>query len=70
VRESDAIWIISEGVVAADIADGALAALPIDTSGTKGPVGLTMRTDAVPSMPLSILIQTIREVAGKVSPAA
>lgn len=70
VRESDAIWIISEGVVAADIADGALAALPIDTSGTKGPVGLTMRTDAVPSMPLSILIQTIREVASKVSPAA
>lgn len=70
VRESDAIWIISEGVVAADIAEGMLAALPIDTSGTKGPVGLTMRTDAVPSMPLSILMQTIREVAGKVSPAA
>ena len=29
-----------------------------------------MRTDAVPSMPLSILMQAIREVAGKVSPAA
>jgi LysR family pca operon transcriptional activator len=68
VRESDAIWIISEGVVAADIAEGMLAALPIDTSGTKGPVGLTMRTDAVPSLPLAILMQTIREVAGKVSP--
>jgi LysR family pca operon transcriptional activator len=70
VRESDAIWIISEGVVAADIAEGKLAALPIDTSETKGPVGLTMRTDAVPSMPLAILMQTIREVAGSVSPAA
>ncbi|MGB3812715.1 MAG: pca operon transcription factor PcaQ [Shinella sp.] len=70
VRESDAIWIISEGVVAADIAEGKLAALPIDTGETKGPVGLTMRTDAVPSMPLAILMQTIREVAGKVSPAA
>ncbi|WP_411034401.1 pca operon transcription factor PcaQ [Shinella sp. BYT-45] len=70
VRESDAIWIISEGVVAADIAEGKLAALPVDTGETKGPVGLTMRTDAVPSMPLAILMQTIREVAGKVSPAA
>jgi LysR family pca operon transcriptional activator len=51
--------------VASDIADGMLVTLPIDTSGTSGPVGLTMRTDAVPSMPLSILMQTIREAAGK-----
>lgn len=65
VRASDAIWIISAGVVASDIADGVLVTLPIDTSGTSGPVGLTMRTDAVPSMPLSILMQTIREAAGK-----
>ncbi len=70
VRETDAIWIISEGVVAADIVEGKLVALPIDTSGTKGPVGLTMRADAVPSMPQAILMQTIREVAGEVSPAA
>ncbi len=70
VRQSDAIWIISEGVVAADIAEGKLAALPIETGETKGPVGLTIRTDAVPSLPLSIHMQTIREVAGKVSPAA
>ncbi len=70
VRESDAIWIISEGVVAADIMEGKLAALPVDTGETKGPVGLTMRTDAAPSMPLAILMQTIREVAGRVSPAA
>jgi LysR family transcriptional regulator, pca operon transcriptional activator len=70
VRESDAIWIISEGFVAADIAEDKLAALPVDTSGTKGPVGLTMRTDATPSMPQAIFMQTIREVAGEVSPAA
>lgn len=70
VRETDAIWIISEGVVAADIVEGKLVALPIDSSGTKGPVGLTMRADAVPSMPQAILMQTIREVAGEVSPAA
>src|SRR5690606_37234053 len=65
VRASDAIWIISAGVVASDIADGMLVTLPIDTSGTSGPVGLTMRTDAAPSMPLSILMQTIREVAAR-----
>jgi LysR family pca operon transcriptional activator len=29
-----------------------------------------MRTDAAPSMPQAILMQTIREVAGEVSPAA
>lgn len=68
VRASDAIWIISAGVVASDIADGTLAILPIDTSETKGPVGLTMRADSVPSLPLSILIQTIREAASDIAP--
>ncbi|MDX1197200.1 pca operon transcription factor PcaQ [Sinorhizobium medicae] len=63
VRSSDAIWIISAGVVAADIADGMLSALPVDTSETRGPVGLTMRTDSIPSLPLSILMQTLREAA-------
>jgi LysR family pca operon transcriptional activator len=67
VRASDAVWIISSGVVAMDVADGLLAFLPIDTSETKGPVGLTMRTDAIPSLPLSILMQTIREAAEGVS---
>lgn len=67
VRASDAIWIISTGVVAGDVKDGLLSLLPIDTSETRGPVGLTMRTDAIPTMPLSILMQTIREAAGEVA---
>ncbi|MFT4182841.1 MAG: pca operon transcription factor PcaQ [Rhizobium sp.] len=67
VRASDAIWIISTGVVAGDVEDGLLSLLPIDTSETRGPVGLTMRTDAIPTMPLSILMQTIREAAGEVA---
>lgn len=67
VRASDAIWIISAGVIASDIADGTLAILPIDTSETKGPVGLTMRAGSVPSLPLSILIQTIREAAADIA---
>ncbi|NNU64417.1 pca operon transcription factor PcaQ [Rhizobium sp. WYCCWR 11152] len=65
LRASDAIWIISNGVVANDVADGRLALLPVDTGETKGPVGLTMRADAVPSLPQSILMQTIREAAGE-----
>lgn len=67
VRASDAVWIISAGVVAKDIEDGLLSVLPIDTSETKGPVGLTMRTDAIPSLPLSILMQTIRDAADDIS---
>lgn len=63
VRSSDAVWIISAGVVAGDVEDGTLCLLPIDTSETRGPVGLTMRTDARPSLPLDILMQTIREAA-------
>lgn len=67
VRASDAIWIISAGVVASDVDDGTIAILPIDTSETKGPVGLTMRADAAPTVALSILMQTIREAASGVT---
>ena len=70
VRASDAIWLISAGVVADDHEDGILVTLPVDTSETKGTVGLTMRTDATPSLPLSILMQTIREAAGEVAAKA
>jgi LysR family pca operon transcriptional activator len=62
-RASDAIWIISEGVVIEDIADQRLAALPIDTSQTLGPVGLTKRAGGVSSLPVELLIQAIRDAA-------
>ena len=67
IRISDAVWIISAGVVANDLADGRLATLAIDTQDTKGPVGLTVRAEVIPSLPLSILMQTIRETARKLS---
>ena len=69
VRSSDAIWIISSGVVAADVNDGILATLPIDTGETRGPVGLTVRADATPTTPLTILMQTIRQAAKDIMPA-
>ena len=63
MRQSDAVWIISAGVVANEIASGAFIALPVDTEETKGPVGLTMRTDTAPWPAFTILLQTIREAA-------
>ncbi len=67
LRMSEAVWIISEGVVAGDIADGVLAALPLDTDDTRGPVGLTMRADTVPSLTLSLLMQAIRSASAEAS---
>jgi LysR family pca operon transcriptional activator len=62
VRASDAVWIISRGVVAEDIADGYLSELAIDTTMTNGPVGLTMRADQTAGVALLMLMQTIRDV--------
>lgn len=62
-RNSDAIWIISSGVVSEDVADGLLFALPVDTSETIGPVGLTTRADTPLSLPALMLMQAIRDTA-------
>lgn len=63
VSQTDAIWIISEGVVANDVAEGYLALLPVDTGETAGPVGFTTRTDAVPGPAAARLVQSVREAA-------
>jgi LysR family transcriptional regulator, pca operon transcriptional activator len=60
VKRTDAIWIISEGVVHADLCERQLAKLPIDTRETQGPVGLTMVADIVPTAHLLALVQAIR----------
>lgn len=43
VRGNQAIWIISRGVVAAELGSGEFVALPIDTDSTLGSVGLNTR---------------------------
>ncbi len=63
VRDSDAVWAISEGVVIGDIAAGALAALPIDTSETRGAVGITLRADTERASSMPALIRAIRAAA-------
>ncbi len=63
VRQSDAIWIISEGVVDEDVDGGQLAMLPVDTSETLGPVGLTTRAETVRSYAAASLMQAVRDTA-------
>ena len=65
-RESDAIWIISRGVVWNELAEGRLARLPFETGLTRGPVGLLRRDDAEPGaeegLLVSALTRTIEEM--------
>ena len=61
LRQSDAVWIISEGVVAPDSDAGEIAFLPIDTAETRGAVGLTTRAD-IPGPPgADLLSHAVRE---------
>jgi LysR family pca operon transcriptional activator len=59
-RNSDAIWIISAGVVAMDINEGRLMRLPFDTSLTKGPVGMTTRPELIPGPGLEVFGIAVR----------
>lgn len=61
VPESDAIWFISAGVVADDLAHGRLMRLPIGTALTAGPVGAMVRTDAPESAERRSLMQAVEQ---------
>lgn len=67
VRRTDAIWIISEGVVANDVAEGQLALLPVDTGETLGPVGFTTRAGAAPAPAAARLMEAVRAVAARLT---
>ena len=64
---TDAIWIISEGVVADDVAEGQMAILPVETSETIGPVGLTTRSGETTGYGARLLVDHIRQVAHELS---
>ncbi|MGB3408503.1 MAG: pca operon transcription factor PcaQ [Jannaschia sp.] len=51
MADPGSVWIISRGVVAADLAEGRLVALDIDTTPTVGAVGIMSRAEEVPSVP-------------------
>ena len=65
VERYDAIWIISRGVVESDIAAGRFATLDVDTSETRGAVGLTTRAGEAPNLALSIMMATLRDRVGQ-----
>lgn len=63
IRSNNTIWVISEGVVLEDIEDGSLAALPIDTSETLGPVGMTLRAESSIPAGFEFIMNEIRHQA-------
>ena len=67
VQDGDAVWIISEGVVANEVKRGVLAKLPIDTDTTLGPIGILTREewDAPPAAKLfrRVLRETVEVLA-------
>jgi LysR family transcriptional regulator, pca operon transcriptional activator len=63
VRQTDAIWFISEGVVAEDVADGQIRLLPVNSHDTMGPVGLTTRIQTEEQPEVERFIEHVRAVA-------
>lgn len=63
IRQTDAVWIISRGVVAREINSGEFAELPLDTKETLGQVGLTLRADTLPPPALQLLMNAVRDSA-------
>ena len=61
IRHSNAIWVISEGVVAPEVETGEIGVLPIDTSETRGAVGLTVRADASETPGGQLLAKCLKE---------
>jgi len=63
VKTTNAVWIISRGVVIDEVERGTIVELPVDTSTTTGPVGLTMRAETPLSLPAQLLVHHVREAA-------
>lgn len=61
VSRHDAVWVISRGVVASEIASGAFVVLPVDTASTLGSVGLHRRADRDDKPAVEVLVSILRE---------
>ncbi len=60
-REHGAVWIISRGVIAAELASGEFVALPINTQSTLGAVGLCIRANQPLDPAVEIFTNILRE---------
>lgn len=67
VKASDAIWFISEGVVAKDLDEGGLVAIDIDLALTAGPVGLMTRPDGFEAMKERLFFRALKTAAQTLS---
>ncbi|APE45107.1 pca operon transcription factor PcaQ [Sulfitobacter alexandrii] len=56
-----AVWIISQGVVARDVAAGRVSILPIDTDSMSGPVGMMTRSEEEPTPALRLFRQALAD---------
>ncbi|WP_188852373.1 pca operon transcription factor PcaQ [Aureimonas glaciei] len=63
IRATDAIWIISEGVVLEDLRAGILTRLAIPTADTQGPVGISTRAGLALPPAAETLLGSLRLVA-------
>lgn len=63
VQLSDALWFISRGVVADELANGALTVIPLDAPMLLGPVGISLRADAAPMLERQELVTILRQTA-------
>lgn len=61
--DTDAVWLISHGVVIGDLAAGDLVRLALDCSDTSGPIGLTVKADVPAPVSIALLTAAIRSVA-------
>lgn len=64
-QQGDAVWFISAGVVAREVADGRLVRLPIATGLTQGPVGLMTRAEGDESMAQRLFVQALRQTVAR-----
>lgn len=65
VQDSDAIWFISAGVVAREIAQGRLSRLPVATGLTAGPVGVMTRANHVENAGSALFRQAVHRAVDK-----
>lgn len=62
VARHGAVWVISQGVARHEVERGIFRALPIDTSSTFGPIGLSRRQAAPPTAGVDAFVGIVREL--------
>ncbi len=65
LEQSDCVWFISHGVVSLEIAEGSLRALSLNSPMTAGPVGISQRHDAAPSLERRAMVSSLRTIAAQ-----